>query len=63
MKKLFRGTGLLGFGEAIWKNDTENTAENIKESSPKDILNDWEHLIEDDGLKSENKIIKIRREQ
>jgi len=49
LKKLIQGSGILGFKEAILGEEKENPEEeNMKKAAPEDILNDWEHLLEDE---------------
>ena len=51
IKTLFKSIGVLGVGG--WDSAEEKSMEkpnnqDLMESPPEDILNDWEHLLEDD---------------
>ena len=60
IKKVFRSVGKFGLEKAVWGTaavgaiakqlDGQKTAVSEKEkaSSPEDILNNWEHLLDDD---------------
>ena len=51
LKTLFRGIGVLGLGgfDGTKEEHLENINEaKAQESNPEDILNDWEHLLDDD---------------